>query len=60
MMTDEKQQRIDESLAKQLQHSMELNARMKNRLAKLAYSFDSDDPYIANAVRAIINDEEPS
>lgn len=62
-MTDEKQQRIDESLAKQLQRSMELNARMKNRLQKLIateFVYDNgDNEVIRQLLEEIINDEDP-
>lgn len=54
-----REQRIDESLAKQLQRSMELNARMKSRLQKLISILHQAD-CVTHALRSIINDEEPS
>lgn len=53
---DEQSRRIDESLAKQLQRSMELNARMKNRLTKFIQTASYED---ITKLRAIINDQDP-
>lgn len=52
----------DVSIAKQLQNSMELNARMKNRLGRLDRQLRIDDDVNAiaiDALAAILKDEEP-
>lgn len=58
-----KEATVDASIAKQLQNSMELNARMKNRLSKLAEILEHSDDLARDAmipVRQILKDEEPT
>lgn len=57
---DHKQVRIDDSIAKQLQRSMERNARMVNRLTKLAKTFADPASETPAAIAAILKDEEPT
>lgn len=56
-----KEATIDVSIAKQLQQSMELNARMKVRLKKLIeFCDDHDRGPIIGPIEAILKDEEPT
>lgn len=51
---------IDASLAKQLQRSMERNARMGARLQKLQTTFADPTTETVQQIAAILKDEEPS
>lgn len=57
---------IDATIAKQLQRSMERNARMSNRLKKLQSSFRDTETtlglgaYAERAIESILKDEEPT
>lgn len=56
---EERTARVDISIAKQLQRSMELNARMKNRLRRMADCWDC--PTAVKAVAEdILKDQEPA
>src|SRR4051812_38540694 len=60
-----RQMEIDLSIAAQLQRSMELNARMKNRLRQLKAQCDNHQPshetYDASSgIDAILRDEDPT
>jgi hypothetical protein len=52
---------VDESLAKQLQRSIERNSRMVARLQKLRSSFENDSEWeiLILPIDAILKDEEP-
>lgn len=56
----ERSDSVDASLARQLQRSMERNARMVNRLQKLAKTFADASSETPAAIAAIIKDEEPT
>lgn len=53
-----KQMEIDLSMARQLQRSMERNARMANRLKQLA-GIDPDKTNLQPMIDAILRDEDP-
>ncbi len=55
----DRQASIDTSIAKQLQDSMELNARMRNRLLKL-YRHPSCPIDVQRVLESIDKDEEPT
>jgi hypothetical protein len=56
-MTGDRLARVDASLATQLQLSMELNARMKERLRRLQDHCSID---VSRAVADILVDQEPA
>lgn len=51
---------VDVSLAKQLRNSMELNARMKNRLTEYRKVFIAEDDDVVLAIDSILKDEDPA
>lgn len=59
-VSPDRQMQIDLSLSAQLQRSMELNARMKNRLSRLCKESPLCSPDTSRQIELIMKDEEPT